>query len=80
MKSGIKSRMKMYLEQRRQAVLQLHLSDQQFYCHYGATYIRGFTVVILGLLQFMGTMTTISHFQQIFNLLAPERCGRILNV
>ena len=29
---NFKSRMKMYLEQRRQAMLQLHLSDQQFYC------------------------------------------------
>ena len=29
MKPGVKSRMKMYLEQPRQAVLQLHLSDQQ---------------------------------------------------
>ena len=32
LKSGVKSRMKMLLEQRRQAMLQLHLSDQQFYC------------------------------------------------
>ena len=32
LKPGIKSRMKMYLEQRRQAMLQLHLSDQHFYC------------------------------------------------
>ena len=29
---GVKSRMKMQLEQRRKAMLQLHLSDQQFYC------------------------------------------------
>ena len=29
---GVKSRMKMESEQRRQAMLQLHLSDQQFYC------------------------------------------------
>ena len=28
----IKSRMKMWLEQRRQAILQLHLSDRQFNC------------------------------------------------
>ena len=32
LKPGVKSRMKMSLEQRRQAMLQLHLSDQQFYC------------------------------------------------
>ena len=31
-KPGVKSRMKVQLEQRRQAMLQLHLSDQQFYC------------------------------------------------
>ena len=31
LKPGVKSRMKMKLEQRRQAMLQLHLSDQQFY-------------------------------------------------
>ena len=31
MKPGVKSRMKMQLEQRRQAMLQLHLSDRQFY-------------------------------------------------
>ena len=30
LKPCIKLRMKMYLEQRRQAMLQLHLSDQQF--------------------------------------------------
>ena len=32
LKPGVKLRMKMYLEQRRQAMLQLHLSDQQFNC------------------------------------------------
>ena len=31
LKPGIKSRMKMWLEQRRQAMLQLHLSDHQVY-------------------------------------------------
>ena len=42
LKPGVKSWMKMWLEQRRQAMLQLHLSDQQFY--YGASYIRGLTI------------------------------------
>ena len=32
LKSGVKSRVKMQLEQRRQAMLQLHLNDQQVYC------------------------------------------------
>ena len=32
LKPGVKMRMKMLLEQRRQAMLQLHLSYQQFYC------------------------------------------------
>ena len=32
LKSGVKLRMKMQLEQRRQAMLQLHLSNQQYYC------------------------------------------------
>ena len=32
LKPGIKSKMKMYLEQRRQVMLQQHLSDQQVYC------------------------------------------------
>ena len=32
LKPDVKSRMKMQLEQRRQAMLQLHLSDRQFYC------------------------------------------------
>ena len=32
LKPGVKSRMKMQLEQCRQAMLQLHLSDQQLYC------------------------------------------------
>ena len=32
LKPGIKSRIKVQLEQRWQAMLQLHLSDQQFYC------------------------------------------------
>ena len=32
LKPGVKSRMKIYLEQHRQAMLQLHLSDQSFNC------------------------------------------------
>ena len=32
LKPGVKLRMKMQLEQRRQAMLQLHLSDQKCYC------------------------------------------------
>ena len=32
LKAGVKSRMKMSLEQRQQAMLQLHLSDQHVYC------------------------------------------------
>ena len=32
LKPGVKLRMKMWLEQRRKAMLQLHLSYQQFYC------------------------------------------------
>ena len=32
LKPVIKSRLKMYVGQRRKAMLQLHLSDQQFYC------------------------------------------------
>ena len=32
LKPGVKSRMKMWLEQCRQAMLQLHLSDRVFYC------------------------------------------------
>ena len=32
LKPDVKSRMKMELEQHRQAMLQLHLSDRQFYC------------------------------------------------
>ena len=31
LKPGVKSRMKMQLEQRQQALLQLHMSDKQFY-------------------------------------------------
>ena len=34
----------MQLEQRRQAVLQLNLSDQRFIAYGGASYIRGLTV------------------------------------
>ena len=32
LKPGVKSEIKMWLEQRRQAMFQLHLSDQQFHC------------------------------------------------
>ena len=32
LKPGVQSRMKMWLEKRRQAMLQLHLSDRQFNC------------------------------------------------
>ena len=35
LKPDVKSRMKMQLEQRRQAMLQLHLSDRQIYCLLG---------------------------------------------
>ena len=38
------SRMKMYSEQCRQAILQLHLSDQQVYCPLRCAYIIGVTV------------------------------------
>ena len=47
MKPGVKSRMKMQLEQRRQAMLRLHLSDRQFYCLLRCAYIRDLTVVKL---------------------------------
>ena len=46
LKQCIKSRMKMWWEQRRQDMLQLHLNDQQFLCLVGCSYIRGFTVLI----------------------------------
>ena len=38
LKPGVKSRMKVWLEQRRQAMLQLHLSDNNFIAYYGASY------------------------------------------
>ena len=44
LKPDVESRMKMWLEQRRQAMLQLHLSDQQFY-RLGVAYIRALTVM-----------------------------------
>ena len=43
---GVKSRMKMYLEQRQQATLRLHLTDQQIYCLLTCEFIRGLTVSI----------------------------------
>ena len=45
MKLGVKSRMKMLLEQRWHAMLQLYLSDQQAYCRLMCTYIRSLTVL-----------------------------------
>ena len=45
LKPGVKSRMEMLLEQRRQAMLQLHLRDQRFIA-WGASYILGLTVRI----------------------------------
>ena len=44
LKPGDKSRMKMWLEPRRQAMLQLHLIDQYLYRHMRCAYIRGLTV------------------------------------
>ena len=44
LKPAVKSRMKMELEKRQQAVLQLHLSYQQFNSHKGATCIKCLTV------------------------------------
>ena len=46
LKPDVKSRMEMQLEQRRQAMFQLHLSDRQFYCLLRWTYIRGLTVCL----------------------------------
>ena len=46
LKTHVKSRMKMYLEQRRQGLLQLHLSDQQFNCQLGCV-LLDLTVVNL---------------------------------
>ena len=60
LKPGVKSRMKMQLEQRRQAVLQLHLSDQQFYCLKGASYIRGLILTCCSLV--------VAHFMTLQNL------------
>ena len=47
LKPGVKSRMKMWLEQRRQAMFQLHLSDQQFNCILMLSYMREFTVYLI---------------------------------
>ena len=44
LKQGVKLRMEMQLEQRRQAMPQLDLSYQQFHCLLRCDYIRGFTV------------------------------------
>ena len=46
LKPGVKSRMKKQLEQRRQAMLQLHLSDKKIHCVLSATYIRDLTVLV----------------------------------
>ena len=47
LKPGVKLRMKMNLEQRRQAMLQLHLNDEQCYCPLRyVLYYRGSTVTI----------------------------------
>ena len=43
-KPSVKWRMKMQLEKSRQAMLQLHLSDQQSIAYYNATYIRDLRV------------------------------------
>ena len=45
LKPGVNSGMKMQLEQHQQAMLQLHLSDQQIYCLLRCTYIRGLKVI-----------------------------------
>ena len=45
-KPGVKSKMKMPLGQRRQAVLQLHLSDQQFYCPLRCDLYKSFDGII----------------------------------
>ena len=47
LKPGVKSRMKMQLEQRRQAMLPLYLGVQQSIAYYGVTYIQGFVVIIM---------------------------------
>ena len=44
LKPGVKSRMNMDLVQRLSALLQLLLSDQQFYCLLGCHFIRDLTV------------------------------------
>ena len=48
LKSCVKSRMKIYLEQSRQAMLQQHLSDQQFYCLLRRDLYQRFDGTIIG--------------------------------
>ena len=55
----IKSSMKMYLEQRRQAMLQLHLSDRQFNCILRSSYIRDLTVCVIWRQQYWNTTTAL---------------------
>ena len=46
-KPGVESSMKIWLEQRWHAMLQLHLSDQQVFCYTGVTYIRSLVVILI---------------------------------
>ena len=63
-KLSVKLRMKMWLEQRRHAMLQLHLSGQQFYCLLSSFYIRGFRVLqqyIYGLVQVSSNSSVLAR-------------------
>ena len=67
LKPDVKSRMKMKLEQRRQAMLQLHLSDRQFIT-YQASYIRGFTVILMVITRRSKLCDEIIHPSTNFNV------------
>ena len=65
LKPSVKSRMTMSLEQRRQAMLQLHLSDQQFYWLLRSVYIRGLIIVLMVIKERNCTPKYIFYFRHI---------------
>ena len=65
MKPCVKSRMKMQLEQRRQAMLQLYLSDRQFYCLLRCALLetRRYIIYIYIYIYIVGLALESSHFE-----------------
>ena len=76
LKPSVTCRRKMYFEQRLQSMLQLHLSDQKFYCLLKRIlYYRLDGIYFIVFLWADSGINDVQYFVSRFNSLASGRCG-----